>query len=124
MAPSPKFYDATGTTEISSTISAAVTAGSSVAAVEYELWNAKGGTADTLSNARLRVEEFDGTDWVTSGAPAVDEGWVKVSLTGIHNDGDANMVPQTTGYVPLGVESDAAARGHSAELRPHHERAD
>lgn len=103
MAPAPRFYDATGTTEISSTISAAVTAGSSVAAVEYELWNAKAGTADTLSNARLRVEEFDGTDWVTSGAPAVDEGWVKVQLTGIHNDGDADMVPQTTGYVPLGV---------------------
>lgn len=106
MAPKPQFYEATYTTQISATVSASVNAGSSVAAVTYVLANDKNAAlgADTLSNARLRVEAYDGATWVTSGRPVVDEGWVKVQLTGtINNAGDANMVAQSTGYVPLGT---------------------
>lgn len=106
MAPKPQFYEATYTTQISATVSASVNAGSTVAAVTYVLANDKGAAlgADTLSNARLRVEAYDGADWVTSGLPIVDEGWVKVQLTGtINNAGDANMIAQSTGYVPLGT---------------------
>lgn len=103
MVALPQFYDATGTTQISATISASVNAGSSVAAVEYELWNAKGGTADTLMNARLRAEAWNGSAWVISGEPCLDEGWIKVQLTGINNTADPNMVQQTTGYRPLGT---------------------
>ena len=106
MAPRPQFFESTYTTQIAAAVSASVNAGSSVAAVTYVLANDKNGTlgADTLSNARLRVEAFDGANWVTSGLPVVDEGWVKVQVTGtINNTGDANMTPQSSGYISLGT---------------------
>lgn len=104
-APFPEFYNSADSAVISSPITASVNAGNQLAAVQYNLWNDKGATqsSTTLSRARLRVVAFNGTNKVSSGLPALDEGWPEVRLIGQNKIGDASMVEQSSPWIPLGT---------------------
>lgn len=105
-APFPEIYDATDSATISSPITASINAGNSLAAVEYRVWNDKGATHSStrLTNAYLRVVAYDGTNKVTSGLPALEEGWLKARLIGQNKTGDSSMSDQTSAWIPLGAE--------------------
>lgn len=105
MAPQPQFWDSAKAAQITTATGLAITAGSSSATTTYWLFNDKGSilSADLLSGAYLRAEAFDGSTWVTSGLPVLDESWTKVALTGIDNTGDASMEAQSTAEIPLGA---------------------
>jgi hypothetical protein len=103
-APSPQMYDSTDATLQTLPISTGIiAAGTSFGPNTYDVWNDKGGVigSDPLNNAFLIAQAFDGANWVTSGLPVTDEGWVKVQFNGVKNPGnDATLATQTSGYVP------------------------
>lgn len=105
-APFPEMYDATDSATVSAPITASVNAGNALAAVEYRLWNDKGAThsSTTLNDARLRVVAYDGTNKISSGLPALDEGWVEVRLIGQNTTGDPAMLVQTSPWTKLGTD--------------------
>jgi hypothetical protein len=105
MAPQPQFYDSTDTSQISGTIAANVNAGATFAAVVYHLWNDKGGSlgATDLTDGHLRAVVKDGSSYVTSGYPALDEAWLQARITGADKTGDPTMEDQTTAWTPIGA---------------------
>jgi hypothetical protein len=104
-APSPQLYDATDTTLQTVPISTGtIAAGTSYGPITVHLWDDKGGLigSDTINDAFLIAQYWNGSDWLTSGAPVVDEGWVKARLSGVVNPGnDATLTTQSSGYVPV-----------------------
>ena len=107
MTAYPGFYEA-GTNTAASTVTVTVDAGNSSATAAYDLWNDKGaahGDATTMTGIRLVAEAWDGTAWVTSGLPCLDERWMRVRVSDIDKTGDSTMTEQTTGYVPVGAGS-------------------
>jgi hypothetical protein len=97
-------YDSTDTTLQTVPISTGtIAASTSFGPIAYDVWNDKGSVvgSDTLNDALLIPQAFNGVDWVTSGLPVVDEGWVKVQFAGVKNPGnDSTLATQTSGYVP------------------------
>jgi hypothetical protein len=105
MAPQPQFYDSTDTSQISGTIAANVNAGATFAAVVYHLWNDKGGSlgATDLADGHLRAVVKDGSSYVTSGHPALDEAWLQARVTGADKTGDSTMEDQAIAWTPIGA---------------------
>jgi hypothetical protein len=104
-APAPQLYDSTDTTLQTVPISTGtIAAGTSFGPTTYHFWNDKGGSigADTINDAFLIAQMFNGTDWVTSGPAALDEGWIKARLSGVVNPGnDPAFATQSSGYMPI-----------------------
>ena len=94
MAPKPEFYLA-GTGTLATQVTVTLDAGTAQSPASYDLWNWKGASGDPLRNARLRLEVWNGTQWVTSGYPPVDELWGRLAITGSIKTGDSTMADQT-----------------------------
>lgn len=105
MPAQPQFWNDAKSAQISTPYVLAINAGNSSAATSAWLMNDYGGSlgATTLQNARLRAVAFDGNTRVLSGEPALDEGWLQVSIDDIDNTGDTLMSIQKTAATPLGA---------------------
>lgn len=104
MPPAPQWWDSTKTFQITSETTGTVVAGSSMATVEYWLFNDKGALlgATTMTGYRLYVEGWNGSSWVRSGVAVADQRWVQVAVTGIDNTGSGGMAAQSTGFQMIG----------------------
>ncbi|HSY50392.1 MAG TPA: hypothetical protein VLC46_16390 [Thermoanaerobaculia bacterium] len=106
MPPSLQLWDSTGSVQISAPISTGpIDGGTTLAAVDYWLYNDKGGSlgASKAVNLRLQPKFWDGSDKLDSGAPIVDERWMQIKVSGVDKTGDASMEDQSTGWVPVGA---------------------
>lgn len=103
MTAYPQFWNSGHTQQVTQAIGVSQTGGTTYGPVTYELWNDLGGPlgATTLKNCRIRPTVFNGASRVSSGYPILDDGWIKIAITGMNNAGDSTMLAQTTGYVPV-----------------------
>jgi hypothetical protein len=63
-------------------------------------------SASTMTGLRLLVLALDGTEYVPSGLPLVNQLWARVKVLEVDNAADPTMPQYSTGLIPAGADSD------------------